>query len=81
MTDVNAEKEILARSENPWIVDLVFSFQDDKHLFLVMEYMTGGDLMALLMKEDILREDATLHRAFCVLFSFFCIVAFCLAVV
>ena len=34
-------------------------FQDDHHLYLIMEYMPGGDLMALLMKEDILTEEAT----------------------
>lgn len=54
---VRAERDVLATSGNPWIVELKFSFQDDKYLYLVMEYLAGGDLMTLLMKKDILRED------------------------
>lgn len=54
---VRAEKEVLAAAANPWIVELKFSFQDDKYLYLVMEYLPGGDLMTLLMKKDILSED------------------------
>lgn len=53
---VRAERDVLAQSANPWIVELKFSFQDDKMLYLVMEYLAGGDLMTLLMKKDILSE-------------------------
>lgn len=53
---VRTEKEILA-SNNPWIVNLKYSFQDDYFLYLVMDYLPGGDLMNLLMKKDILSED------------------------
>ena len=54
---VRAEKDILASASNPWIVELKFSFQDEKYLYLVMEYLPGGDFMTLLMKKDILSED------------------------
>jgi len=54
---VRAEKNILASAQNPWIVELKCSFQDDKYLYLVMEYLAGGDLMTLLMKKDILSEE------------------------
>jgi hypothetical protein len=33
--------------------------QDDKNLYLVMEYLQGGDLMTVLMKYDVLSEDQT----------------------
>jgi serine/threonine protein kinase len=56
---VRAEREILALADNPWLVKLHFSFQDEQYLYMIMEYCPGGDLMALLMKEDILSEDAT----------------------
>jgi serine/threonine kinase 38 len=56
---VRAERDILSEADNPWLVKLQYSFQDDHHLYLIMEYMPGGDLMALLMKEDILTEAAT----------------------
>lgn len=54
---VRAERDVLATSENPWIVELKNSFQDEKYLYLVMEYLGGGDLMTLLMRKDILSED------------------------
>lgn len=54
---VRAERNILASAQNPWIVELKCSFQDDRYLYLVMEYLAGGDLMTLLMKKDILSED------------------------
>ena len=54
---VRAERDILALAKNPWIVELKCSFQDDKFLYLVMEFLQGGDLMTLLMEKDILSEE------------------------
>ena len=53
---VRTEKEIMTAS-NPWIVKLKYSFQDEYYLYLVMEFLPGGDLMNLLMKKEILTED------------------------
>ena len=53
---VRTEREILT-ADNPWIVSLKYSFQDDYFLYLVMDYLPGGDLMNLLMKKDILTEE------------------------
>ena len=44
---------------NEWVVKLHYSFSDDDFLYLVMEYVPGGDLMSLLMKRDILTEEET----------------------
>ena len=57
VSHVRAERDVLATAQNPWIVELKCSFQDDKYLYLVMDYLAGGDLMTLLMKKDILTED------------------------
>lgn len=54
---VQEEQKFLKKAINPWIVDLKYSFKDEKHLFLVMEFVPGGDLMTLLMKKDILTEE------------------------
>lgn len=54
---VRAERDVLSEAHNPWIVELKYSFQDEIHLYLAMEYLPGGDLMSLLMKKDILPED------------------------
>ena len=53
---VRTEKEIMTAS-NPWIVKLKYSFQDDYYLYLVMDFLPGGDLMNLLMKKEVLTED------------------------
>ena len=54
---VKSEVSILSQAESPWVVELKCSFQDDKYLYLVMEYLPGGDLMSLLMKKESLPED------------------------
>ncbi len=54
---INSEKEVLSLSNNPWVVNLHSAFQDDSFLYLVMEYLSGGDLMTLLMAKDILSEE------------------------
>ena len=53
---VRAERNILALAKNEWIIDLKASFQDEKFLYLIMEYLAGGDLMTMLIKRDILPE-------------------------
>jgi serine/threonine kinase 38 len=56
---VRAERNCLAEADNPWVVKLHYSFQDPKLLYLVMEFLQGGDLMTVLMKHDILTEQQT----------------------
>merc|ERR1711920_225443 len=56
---IKAERDLLSAADNPWLVRLVYSFQDDMYLYLVMEYCGGGDLMTILMREDILSEKQT----------------------
>ena len=63
VSHVRAERNILATSDTSWLVELHYSFQDAHNLYLVMEFLPGGDLMALLMKEDVLPEKATLFYA------------------
>ena len=61
---VRAERDVLSQAKNQWIVELKFSFQDSKFLYLGMEYLPGGDLMTLLMARDILPEqDAKFYAA------------------
>ncbi|KAL2485942.1 AGC kinase family protein [Abeliophyllum distichum] len=54
---VKAERNLLAEVDSNCIVKLYFSFQDEEHLYLIMEYLPGGDMMTLLMRKDILTED------------------------
>jgi serine/threonine kinase 38 len=54
---VRTEREILTSAKIPWIVNLKYSFQDENYLYLVMDYLPGGDLMSLLMNKNILTEN------------------------
>ncbi|KAH3742937.1 protein serine/threonine kinase [Pelomyxa schiedti] len=45
---VNAEREIMSKLHNEFIVKLYFAFQCEKSLYLVMEYCIGGDVASLL---------------------------------
>ncbi|XP_054790628.1 uncharacterized protein LOC129296054 isoform X2 [Prosopis cineraria] len=54
---VRAERNLLAEVDSNCIVKLYCSFQDDEYLYLIMEYLPGGDMMTLLMRKDTLTED------------------------
>ncbi|KAJ4834288.1 hypothetical protein Tsubulata_028298 [Turnera subulata] len=54
---VRAERNLLAEVDSNCIVKLYCSFQDDEFLYLIMEYLPGGDVMTLLMRKDTLTED------------------------
>ncbi|KXN91072.1 Serine/threonine-protein kinase CBK1 [Leucoagaricus sp. SymC.cos] len=63
---VRAERDVLKAASlvhSPggaeWIVKMHYSFQDRDHLYLVLEYMGGGDLLNLLIERDVFEEDFT----------------------
>lgn len=57
MEHVRAERNLLAEVGSHCIVKLYYSFQDTEYLYLIMEYLPGGDMMTLLMREDTLTEN------------------------
>ncbi|EER05617.1 cAMP-dependent protein kinase catalytic subunit, putative [Perkinsus marinus ATCC 50983] len=54
---VKAEKNILSIIDHPYIVNLLISFQDERRLYMVMEYVNGGELFSYLRKEGRLSND------------------------
>ncbi|GLJ39601.1 hypothetical protein SUGI_0809330 [Cryptomeria japonica] len=54
---VRSERNLLAEVDSRYIVKLFYSFQDTEYLYLIMEYLPGGDIMTLLIREDVLAED------------------------
>jgi len=56
---VRTERDLMVNVDHWLLVRLFWSFQDDLYLYLVMEYCPGGDLMKILIKEDILSEPVT----------------------
>lgn len=58
---VKAERDALAQADtnHQWLTVLHYSFFDETHLYMAMEFMPGGDLMSLLIKEDTFSEEVT----------------------
>ncbi|KAI4802822.1 hypothetical protein KUCAC02_006396 [Chaenocephalus aceratus] len=56
---IRAERDILVEADGAWVVKMFYSFQDKRNLYLIMEFLPGGDMMTLLMKKDTLSEEAT----------------------
>jgi len=54
---VRNEQLFMSKVKSPWIVDLKASFQEDDFLYLVMEFLPGGDFMNLLIEKDKLTEE------------------------
>ncbi|KAG4083430.1 kinase-like protein [Neocallimastix lanati (nom. inval.)] len=56
---VRAERDLLSEAafNSNWIIQLMYTFQDDDYLYFVLEFMGGGDLLSLLIKMDIFPED------------------------
>ncbi|GMK55161.1 hypothetical protein CspeluHIS016_0202170 [Cutaneotrichosporon spelunceum] len=68
LAHVRAERDVLAESNSPWVVQLYYSFQDFSNLYLIMEFLPGGDLMTMLIKYDTFSEDVTkFYMAECIL--------------
>ncbi|XP_023346343.1 serine/threonine-protein kinase tricorner [Eurytemora carolleeae] len=59
LAHVRAERDILVEADHQWVVKMFYSFQDPCNLYLIMEFLPGGDMMTLLMKKDTLSEEAT----------------------
>ncbi|AET40774.1 serine/threonine protein kinase CBK1 Ecym_6400 [Eremothecium cymbalariae DBVPG len=68
LAHVKAERDVLAGSDSPWVVSLYYSFQDAQYLYLIMEFLPGGDLMTMLIRWQIFTEDVTrFYMAECIL--------------
>uniref|UniRef100_A0A7N6BKC0 Ribosomal protein S6 kinase n=1 Tax=Anabas testudineus TaxID=64144 RepID=A0A7N6BKC0_ANATE len=52
-----AERNILEEVKHPFIVDLIYAFQTGGKLYLILEYLSGGELFMQLEREGIFMED------------------------
>lgn len=52
-----AERNILEAVKSPFIVDLLYAFQTDGKLYLILEYLPGGELFVHLEREGVFLED------------------------
>ncbi|VDP28968.1 unnamed protein product [Soboliphyme baturini] len=57
------ERDIMAYANSDWIVKLHYAFQDARYLYMVMEYMPGGDLVNLMASYDVPEKWAKFYTA------------------
>uniref|UniRef100_A0AAY4CL63 Rho-associated protein kinase 1 n=1 Tax=Denticeps clupeoides TaxID=299321 RepID=A0AAY4CL63_9TELE len=57
------ERDIMAFANSAWVVQLFYAFQDDRYLYMVMEYMPGGDLVNLMSNYDVPEKWARFYTA------------------
>lgn len=57
------ERDIMAFANSSWVVQLFYAFQDDRYLYMVMEYMPGGDLVNLMSNYDVPEKWARFYTA------------------
>jgi len=67
---VKAEKAILLRVGHPFVVCLLAAFQDTTHLYMIMEYVNGGELFSQMRKVGRLRNDHARFYAGQIVFVF-----------
>lgn len=52
------ERDIMVLGrKSEWITRLQFAFQDRENLYLVMEYLPGGDLLGLMIRQGSFDEE------------------------
>uniref|UniRef100_A0A182SLE6 Protein kinase domain-containing protein n=1 Tax=Anopheles maculatus TaxID=74869 RepID=A0A182SLE6_9DIPT len=54
---VRAERDIMATRRSEWITPLQYAFQDQQCLYLVMEFLPGGDLLSLMIRVGVFDEE------------------------
>lgn len=55
------ERYIMAHANSEWIVQLHYAFQDSKYLYMVMDYMPGGDIVSLMSMYEIPEKWAVFY--------------------
>jgi serine/threonine protein kinase len=63
------ERRLLALIRHPFIVNMHFAYQDREKLYLVMDYLSGGDLRYHIGRQKRFTEDQTRFFISCILCS------------
>jgi serine/threonine protein kinase len=59
----NSEREMLVRVRHPFLVNLWGTFQDVNNLYMVMDFVAGGELFSLLRKSQVSQRSIALTKA------------------
>ena len=66
---VKAERDLLEKMHHPFIINMHFSFQDNDHLYITMDLLTGGDLRYHLCRKKKFSESETKFFIACIILS------------
>ena len=66
---VKSERELLSKMEHSFIINMHYSFQDLDNLYLVMDYLEGGDLRYHLCRRRYLTENQAKFFICCVILA------------
>lgn len=58
----NSEREMLERVRHPFLVNLWGTFKDSRNLYMVMDFVAGGELFSLLRKSQVSRYQFARSR-------------------
>lgn len=53
---VLVERDILTATKTPWLVRLLYAFQDRENVYLAMEYVPGGDFRTLMNNSGLIAQ-------------------------
>eukprot|EP01012_Entosiphon_sulcatum_P052384 TRINITY_DN71_c0_g1_i1.p1 TRINITY_DN71_c0_g1~~TRINITY_DN71_c0_g1_i1.p1 ORF type:complete len:331 (+),score=89.92 TRINITY_DN71_c0_g1_i1:262-1254(+) len=67
---IMAERAILSEVKHPFIVNMMTSFQDEKRLYIVLEYVCGGELFTHLRKAGKFPNDVAKFYAAEIILAF-----------
>ena len=56
LSSILYERDLLSNFSHPFIINMIFSFQDNNNVYLVMNLVTGGDLRYQLIKNHTFPE-------------------------
>ena len=45
------ERKLLSKLNHPFIINLYYAFQDNENLYLVLDYLSGGDMRYYMNKK------------------------------
>ena len=57
LSSILYERDLLSNFRHPFIINMIFSFQDNDNLYLVMNLVTGGDMRYQLTKNHTFPEN------------------------
>ncbi len=61
------ERNLLAELKHPFLVNMVYAFQDRENLYLIMDLMPGGDLRFHISEQQCFREEVVKFFACCMI--------------